>query len=76
MKFVPQLQSQLAINKQHIQELENEIKEARSWKTYYDVTNQQEPEYFMHNDLKRLRVELKNYVRIQVALKAILKGQA
>ena len=76
MKHISAIQSQLAINKVNIRYLEEEIECRRQAKSYADREGFLSFEYKHHNSLKRLRAELKNYVRIQVALKAILKGQA
>ena len=74
MKHLPQLQRQLAINKQIIKVLEEDIFEARDSKAMCDHEGFLDAEHFWHKHLKNLRAQLKNYVRIQQALKQLCKG--
>lgn len=74
MNHLAAIQSQLAINKQVIQMIEHSIYQLRQRKTQADNMGWLEEEYACHEELKFLRNNLKNYVRIQKALKQLVKG--
>lgn len=74
MKHLAAIQSQLALNKSYIKFLEEEIIQARAIKRQCDEEGLLYAEYNWHNTLKRLRAELKGYVKIQQALKQLCKG--
>jgi alpha/beta superfamily hydrolase len=74
MKHLAAIQSQLAINKQVIKILQEDITVARDRKTMCDYEGYLDAEHYWHKTLKNLRSQLKNYVRLQQALKQLCKG--
>ena len=74
MKHLAAIQSQLAKNKSLVKFLEEQIIVHKVAKSSFDFLGLVDAEYEYHNKLKRLRAELKGYVKIQQALKQLCKG--
>lgn len=73
MKHISAIQSQLAINRRIISMIEEDIVQSKSAKYKCDEAGWLAGEYSLHNSLKKLRAELKAYVKIQKTLKQIIK---
>ena len=74
-KYLPALQSQMSKNKFIIRSIEEAILKVRIEKAHYDMAGELMYEYGCHEELKFLRKELKDYVKIQKALKAMASGK-
>lgn len=74
-KHLSAIQSQLSKNKYTIRAIEDAIVNARIQKAFCDESGLLYEEYSYHEELKFLRKELKDYVKIQKALKAMASGK-
>lgn len=69
------IQFMLAMNKQQIHYLEDNIFRYRQYKTYADANGFLDDEYEAHEALKYLRAEMKKYVSSQKLLKSMMKNK-